>query len=98
MVMAIVVAVVASVFLKVIIPVSKIEPGIGTVFLKRCREIISFSRCGVCTTSRAGPAVHKSAQLVKNVDLLPCLLKNPQDYGFVSHFPDLLPLRKTDEV
>lgn len=41
---AIVVAVVASVFLKVIIPVSKIEPGIVTAFLKRRGEIISFSR------------------------------------------------------
>lgn len=44
---AIVVAVVASVFLKVIIPVSKIEPGIVTAFLKRRGEIISFSRRGV---------------------------------------------------
>lgn len=44
---AIVVAVVASVFLKVIIPVSKIEPGMVTAFLKRRGEIISFSRRGV---------------------------------------------------
>ena len=47
MVMALVVAVAASVFLKVIVPVSKIEPGIVTAFLKRRGEIISFSRRGV---------------------------------------------------